>query len=132
MSEKTPTHEELTEIVGELLKQGQSPKEIRQMMYQQYSSSYAETNTIIQGYGISTKTVYSNSGSNGYPKYKGMPQDQQLSNKAIVGLIIMVIGIVITVGSFTNAISNPDGGRYIIAWGAIIFGGIIFVRGWLE
>lgn len=129
---ETPTQEELTEIIYEFLKQGQPPREIRKMMRNQYSLSYAETNKIIEGFGISTRTVFNNSGASHNSMHKGMPEGKKFSNKAMVGLAIMGIGIVITVGSTINAFSNPEGGRYIIAWGAIIFGGIMFVREWLK
>ncbi len=44
-----------------------------------------------------------------------------------IGGLICLFGIVVTVGSCLAA--GEGGGRYIIAWGAIIFGGIQFFRG---
>jgi hypothetical protein len=46
----------------------------------------------------------------------------------MIGGIICVIGCFITCASFAAA-SGPGGGRYVLAWGAIIFGAIQFFRG---
>lgn len=46
--------------------------------------------------------------------------------RAIVGGLIMLAGIVVTVVSMGAA---QGGGTYIVAWGAILFGGIQLVRG---
>jgi hypothetical protein len=55
-----------------------------------------------------------------------------MSGRAITGLVIMIIGIVITVGSYSAASNSPTGGTYVVAWGAIIFGGLQFFRGLSE
>lgn len=47
------------------------------------------------------------------------------TNMAIGG-IVCLIGIVITVFSFMAA---SGGGTYVVAWGAIVFGAIQFIRG---
>jgi hypothetical protein len=47
----------------------------------------------------------------------------------MVGLGWCVGGIVVTVVSYTTAASGPGGGSYIVAWGAILFGGIRFLKG---
>ena len=47
----------------------------------------------------------------------------------IIGGIVCLVGTVITVGSFAAASSSPGGGSYMIAWGAILFGGIQCLRG---
>lgn len=44
-----------------------------------------------------------------------------------IGGVICLIGIVVTVGSCLLA--GEGGGRYYIAWGAIVWGGIQFFRG---
>ena len=43
-----------------------------------------------------------------------------------IGGLICLVGIVVTVGS---CLASADGGRYVVAWGAIVFGGIQFFRG---
>ena len=45
----------------------------------------------------------------------------------LIGGIVCLVGIVITVGSCMAA--GEGGGRYFIAWGAIIWGAIQFFRG---
>ncbi len=47
----------------------------------------------------------------------------------VIGGLVCVIGIVITVASYTSASNDPHGGTYVVAWGAILFGGIQFCRG---
>ncbi len=44
-----------------------------------------------------------------------------------IGGIICVIGIVVTVATYSAASSG--GGTYVVAWGAIIYGGWQFLRG---
>lgn len=45
------------------------------------------------------------------------------------GGVICLIGIVVTVATYASAASSPNGGSYVIAWGAILFGGIRFLQG---
>jgi hypothetical protein len=47
----------------------------------------------------------------------------------LIGGGVCVIGLIVTIGSFSTASSSPSGGTYVIAWGAIIFGAIQFFRG---
>ncbi len=44
----------------------------------------------------------------------------------VIGGLIAVVGIVITAVTYSAA---SGGGRYVVAWGAIIFGAIRFFRG---
>lgn len=44
----------------------------------------------------------------------------------IVGLLWCIGGIVVTMVTYNNA---SNGGTYVIAWGAILFGGIQFLKG---
>jgi hypothetical protein len=46
----------------------------------------------------------------------------------LVGGIICVVGLLVTLGTLAAA-GQGGGGRYIIAWGAIVFGAIQFFRG---
>jgi len=46
----------------------------------------------------------------------------------LIGGIVFVIGVVVTAATLA-ASSGPEGGRYVIAWGAIVFGAIQFFRG---
>ncbi len=45
---------------------------------------------------------------------------------ALKGLVYLVIGTAITVGGY---LASSNGGHYLIAWGAILFGGYSFIRG---
>ena len=46
-----------------------------------------------------------------------------------IGGVVCAIGLVVTLGSLTTAAASDTGGRIIIAWGAIVFGGIQLARG---
>ncbi|HYU57977.1 MAG TPA: hypothetical protein VEO00_08005 [Actinomycetota bacterium] len=48
-----------------------------------------------------------------------------------IGGAVAVIGILVTVITLSAA-SGSSGGRYIVAWGAILFGGLAFVQGLVE
>lgn len=52
----------------------------------------------------------------------GLPAD------ALLGGFIALMGIVVTVTTYLSA-SERNGGTYVIAWGAILFGGMRFIRG---
>jgi hypothetical protein len=47
----------------------------------------------------------------------------------VFGGIMFLVGLVITVGSFTAATDGNGTQRYVVAWGAMIFGGIRFIYG---
>jgi uncharacterized membrane protein YiaA len=47
----------------------------------------------------------------------------------MIGLVILVIGLAVTIGTYAAATSTPSGGRYTIAYGAIIVGAIRFFTG---
>jgi hypothetical protein len=47
------------------------------------------------------------------------------------GAILLAIGVVITVGSYTMAASGGGGGGYLLMWGPILFGLIRLVTGFL-
>jgi hypothetical protein len=51
-----------------------------------------------------------------------------LRNMAI-GAVICVVGILITAGTYSAA---SPGGHYVVAWGAIVFGGIQFLKGLFQ
>jgi hypothetical protein len=46
----------------------------------------------------------------------------------IIGGLVCALGLVITLGTLAAA-SGPQGGGYVVAWGAIVFGAIQFFRG---
>lgn len=47
----------------------------------------------------------------------------------LFGALWCIGGILVTAFTYSAAASSPGGGRYVIAWGAIIFGAIQFFRG---
>ncbi len=57
--------------------------------------------------------------------------DTSMAKRSMVfGGIMFIVGLVITVGSYTAASDvNGGSGRYVVAWGAMIFGGIRFAYG---
>lgn len=48
----------------------------------------------------------------------------------VIGGVICLIGIIVTVATYSAASSG--GGTYVVAWGAIIFGGWQFLRGLMN
>jgi len=46
----------------------------------------------------------------------------------VCGSLWLIIGIVVTAGTYLIA-AEAGGGRYIVAWGAMLFGGLQFLRG---
>lgn len=50
----------------------------------------------------------------------------EASRNVLMGSVICLLGIVVTVGSYSSA---SAGGSYVVAWGAIIFGGVRLFRG---
>jgi hypothetical protein len=48
----------------------------------------------------------------------------------IMGGVICAIGLIVTIVSYTAV--EHAGGTYVVAWGAIIFGGIRFFRGLVQ
>lgn len=48
------------------------------------------------------------------------------------GLVLTAIGIVLTVGGYMMAASNPNGGHYLIFWGLIFYGVIHTIRGLFQ
>jgi hypothetical protein len=56
--------------------------------------------------------------------------DQSAAKRSMVfGGIMFAVGLMITVGSYTAADGGNGGGRYVVAWGAMIFGAIRFFYG---
>ena len=53
----------------------------------------------------------------------------QSRNKMLYGLVVMIIGIAITAGTYAWAASSSAGGRYVVTWGLIVVGGFRFFQG---
>lgn len=41
---------------------------------------------------------------------------------------VAALGILISLGTFAAASSSPNGGGYLVAWGAVLFGSINAIR----
>ena len=50
----------------------------------------------------------------------------------VAGAVLTGIGLIVTVATYAAAASNPRGGSYFVAFGPIIFGIVLMVRGWRE
>ncbi len=49
-----------------------------------------------------------------------------------IGGIWCVGGTLVTVISYNAAVTSPGGGQYLIAWGAILFGGLQSLKGLFQ
>jgi hypothetical protein len=47
----------------------------------------------------------------------------------LYGLLWCIGGAIVTAATYQMAANSPNGGSYVVAWGAIVFGGIQFLRG---
>lgn len=54
---------------------------------------------------------------------------EEASKQIWIGGLICIVGIVVTVVSYAMAAEGAGGGRYVVAWGAVIFGAIRLIRG---
>ena len=54
------------------------------------------------------------------------------SKDMIFGALWCIGGIVVTLATYSKAVSSPTGGHYFIAWGAVIFGGWQFIKGFFR
>ena len=59
---------------------------------------------------------------------KAKADSEAAQRNMLHGALWCIGGIVVTLVTYQMA-SGPGGGRYAIAWGAVIFGGIQFLRG---
>jgi hypothetical protein len=53
---------------------------------------------------------------------------EQKQRDVVIGALICLAGVVITFVSYSSA--SGGGGRYVVAWGAIVFGAIRMFRGY--
>ncbi|MBS1910640.1 MAG: hypothetical protein JST22_01515 [Bacteroidetes bacterium] len=58
------------------------------------------------------------------------PETERARKDMIAGGIICLIGIAVTIVSYVAA--SNGGGRYVVTWGAVLFGGIRFFRGYAR
>jgi len=74
-------------------------------------------------------------GNEGYIEGSTKIKRETMKSRAVAvrnmrnGAVWFILGVVVTVGTMTIA---SNGGTYVVAWGAIIFGGIQFVQGLFQ
>lgn len=49
-----------------------------------------------------------------------------------IGGVLAVIGAVVTIATYSAASSSSSGGTYLVAWGPMVFGVILFIQGLVE
>tara|TARA_B100000609_G_C17140062_1_gene395040 strand:- start:472 stop:840 length:369 start_codon:yes stop_codon:yes gene_type:complete len=104
--------EAIYEFAIEQMKNGASPAQIREMLIEKGLEPEAAA------------IVVSNLASARTQAIQGAGKKDML-----FGALWCVGGIVVTVGTMSTA---SGGGTYVVAWGAILFGGIQFVRGLIQ
>lgn len=88
-------------------------------------SAYEMYNDLIKTQGLSeedAKVVVNNVSEEIRKQRNGKAE-----KNAIIGGIVALIGLLVTIVTYSNA--SGSGGTYIVAWGAILYGGIQFFRG---
>lgn len=50
-------------------------------------------------------------------------------NDTAVGLAFLIGGVLLTAVTYASASSSSSGGRYIVAWGPMLYGAIRLIRG---
>jgi hypothetical protein len=59
-------------------------------------------------------------------------QREAAQRNMLIGALFCAGGTAVTVLTYQAAASSPGGGRYLLAWGAILFGAIQFFRGLFQ
>jgi hypothetical protein len=59
----------------------------------------------------------------------GNPARTLAQKRMIFGALWFMGGMLVTLFTYLTAASSPSGGTYVVAWGAIVFGALQFVRG---
>ena len=116
-----PQAGEVLAYVADCLAHNSTPAEVRkQLVAMGYSAS--EANRLVEaaqdnrGWGSSFGAV------------PGIDAAKAAGHRNMtIGAIVCLIGLLVTAGSFMAASST--GGGYVLAWGAIVFGAIQFIRG---
>lgn len=47
----------------------------------------------------------------------------------LIGALLIAAGIAASIATYTYAASNPHGGHYFLAWGPVVFGLVVSIRG---
>jgi hypothetical protein len=112
------------QIADELGKQGISEDDTKIVI-----DRLASANLSVQELQGKGKNAYSNStpitARKREPTYQ--PNHSAALQAMAVGGVICIIGLIVSIGSFSAA--SRGGGRYVVAYGAVIGGGLQFFRG---
>jgi hypothetical protein len=113
MSVQEPTEQEIVDAVysfaAEQMRSGVSPQQIQALLVEKGLDQSSAATVVSQLTEIRSKAI------------------REASNKDMLyGALWCIGGIVVTVATLSAA---SGGGTYVVAWGAILFGGIQFFRG---
>lgn len=114
MSQTPPTEQQMTDAVysfaAEQLVSGQSPDQVKSALIERGMDS-ASAGVVV----------------NGLVDAQRSSQTSAAIRNIVVGGLFCVGGTVITIATYSAAAQG--GGRYVVFWGAIVFGFIQFIRG---
>jgi len=89
----------------------------------------AEKREILSRGNSVLKSEISSSPANTIQSNNNLELAEKYKKKMIFGFFWFIGGIIVTAVTYNAAASSPSGGRYFIAWGAILFGFFDMVRG---
>ena len=110
------TAREMRDYALSLLRAGRQPEEVRVKLRERGLSEDA-TRAVLSRLVIPPPRVDENAFRDAAKKHM------------LYGALWCVGGIILTAGTYQAASNDPRGGSYVIAWGAIAFGFIDFLRG---
>jgi hypothetical protein len=116
--EGEPRGMDLINYVAQCLRMGCDPSAIRKWLVEM---GFSEANA--DKYIADTQTWMSKN-----PNAGGTAGPPQFNGHMIVGVVALAIGIGVTAVTYLVA-SGPGGGKYILAWGAMLFGVVEILRG---
>jgi len=99
-----------------LIRVGKSRKEIRANLREELELSEDDTKVVLDNlYGMRAKAIREAGRKN-----------------MLYGALWCIGGTLVTVFSYQAASNDREGGTYLVAWGAIAFGGVQFFRGLVQ
>jgi hypothetical protein len=74
-------------------------------------------------------TALTSEGDGAKGKASRHPANAAFEQQMIVGALVCIVGILVTVFTYSAAVNSSSGGIWVIAYGAIIGGALRFLRG---